>query len=287
MKVAFLGLGIMGMPMAMHLKSKGYNLTVWNRDQKKVLQLGLLPCSLEDTVENRDYVMMCLANDDSVQEVSRKILPFLKKGAVVIDHTTTSAHLAKKLYHVFQERDIHFMDAPMTGGQTGAENGTLVMMCGGDQAVFDKSKTVLSAYASVLEYFGKAGNGQLCKMVNQICIAGIIQALAEGVDFAQKSGIDAEKLFPIIANGAGGSWQMKNRHIMMLRRDFQENVGFPVEWMLKDLNLCLKEGAEIGASLELTSWLKDKYRRIKEEINSRFDASALILLLQNKLDQND
>jgi len=279
MNIAFLGLGIMGTPMSTHLKHKGYNLKVWNRTQSKVSNAGFKVLPLQEVVQDADFIMMCLGNDASVDEMVKIILPFIKKGAVLIDHTTTSAKLSRKLYKICKKSGVNFLDAPMTGGQVGAEKGTLVMMCGGDLEVFEKSKPILEVYTSSLEYFGKTGSGQLCKMVNQIAIAGIIQSLAEAVNFAGKAGIDAHKLFNIIDGGAGGSWQMKNRHKLMISRDFQDNFGFPAEWMLKDLQICLDEGKKINADLNMTEEIAKKYEIITKEINPRFDTSSLILLL--------
>ncbi len=278
MNLAFLGLGIMGSPMALHLKNKGYNVKVWNRTENKIKKAGFEVLPLHNVVKDADFIMMCLGDDLSVNQTTNTILPFVKKGVNIIDHTTTSAELSRKLYTICKEKGVNFLDAPMTGGQLGAESGTLVMMCGGDFEVFEKSKPILQSYTSSLEYFGEIGSGQLCKMVNQIAIAGIIQSLAEAVSFADKAGIDAKKLFKIIEGGAGGSWQMKNRHELMISRDFKENFGFPAEWMLKDLNICLAEGKKLNANLESTAEIAKKYATIVKEINPRFDTSSLILL---------
>lgn len=280
MKLAFLGLGIMGLPMAGHLKEKGFNLKVWNRNSEKVTKFGFEILPLVEVVKDVDCVISCLGNDLSVEEISRQILPVIKKDAIWIDHTTISATLTSKLYQDCKEYSVHFLEAPITGGQAGAETGKLTIMCGGDEEVFKKSLPILNSYALKAEYFGKIGNGQKAKMANQICIAGVLQGLAEAVSFAQKSGLDADKLFKLISGGSAGSWQMQNRHELMISQDYQENFGFPVEWMVKDLNIALNEAQKIGANLHTTSMIKEKYKKIKEEINPRFDTSSLILLLK-------
>lgn len=281
-KVAFIGLGIMGFPMARHLKEKEFDLKVWNRNPEKVKQFGNEILTLEEVIKDADFVISCLGNDASVEEIQKQILPAMKKGAVWIDHTTISATLTMKLYKTCKDYRIDFLEAPVTGGQAGAENGKLTIMCGGDKEIFEKSLPILNSYALKAEYFGQIGNGQKAKMVNQICIASVLQGLAEAVSFAKRAGLDADKLFKLISGGAAGSWQMQNRHELMISENYKENFGFPVEWMVKDLDIALKEAEKIGANLEITSTINEKYKKIKQEINPRFDTSSLILLLTNK-----
>lgn len=285
-KVAFIGLGIMGFPMASHLKNKGFEVSVWNRNfaksQKFVAEVGgFTSQNIKEVVEHADVVIMCLGNDASVREITNSFLKFMKKGAVLVDSTTASAELARELYIKCKEHGIDFLDAPLTGGQGGAVAGTLCVMCGGEEEVFNKTKPVFESYGTKIEYFGKAGSGQIAKMANQICIAGIIQSLAEGVNFAEKAGIDANKLFKLVQTGAGGSWQMINRHEWMLKKNFKENEGFPVEWMVKDLEICLHEAKYNGAKLPIAEEIKDLFKKVATEINPRIDTSSLILLLNN------
>lgn len=280
MKLSFLGLGIMGLPMARHLKEKGFDLKVWNRNPLKVEQFGQEALPIEEVLKDSDFVLSCLGNDASVEDIGNKILPSMKKGATWVDHTTISAVMTKKLYDLCGEFEVNFLEAPVTGGQAGAENGKLTIMCGGDLEVFEKALPVLQSYALKIEYFGEVGNGQKAKMVNQICIAGVLQGLSEAIDFAKKCGLDAGKLFNLISGGAAGSWQMANRSELMISGDYKENFGFPVEWMVKDLNICLEEAKQIGANLEITNQINERYKKIKEEINPRFDTSSLILLLK-------
>ena len=214
---------------------------------------------------------MCLGDDKSVENIMNQVLPFAKKDAIFIDHTTISAETTKNL-----AKKCIFLDAPVTGGQGGAEAGTLAILCGGDEAVFKKCKPIMQSYGKNIEYFGVSGSGQIAKMANQICIAGIIQSLAESVNFAKKSGLDCQKLYKTIGQGAGSSWQMNNRAEWMIDGNFEPNKGFPVEWMIKDLNICLDEAEKIGADLPITTAINEKYKKIE---NKRIDTSSLILLL--------
>lgn len=287
-KVAFFGLGIMGLPMARYLQKSGTSLRVWNRNYKKAEEFvatygAYTSKNIEEVVKDVDFAIMCLGNDNSVEEITfgeNGFVKFMKKGSVVVDHTTTSANISKNLYKRCEELGIEFVDAPVTGGQAGAENGALTIMCGGKKDVFEKVKNVISCYTKNIEYFGAVGSGQVAKMANQICIAGILASLAEAIDLAQKSGIDADRLFKLISSGAAGSWQMANRHEMMIKRDYKENIGFPVEWMIKDLEYCIKKGEEIGCKLDITREITAKYKQVRDEINARFDTSSLILLLK-------
>jgi 3-hydroxyisobutyrate dehydrogenase len=282
-KVTFLGLGIMGSPMSRHIKKAGFDLTVWNRNAEKAEKFAEdfqanYTADLALAVTEADVVLMCLGNDKSVQDTVNIILPAMKKGAVLIDHTTTSAKLARHLYETCKTAGVNFLEAPVTGGQIGAEQGKLTMMCAGDEQVYQQVLPILDVYALKREYFGKSGNGQAAKMMNQICIAGILQSLAEAVNFAKKEGLDTDKLFQLLATGAGGSWQMANRYALMVSGDYQENFGFPVEWMLKDLGICIDEAEAVGANLEIIKVIRDKYQEINDTINPRFDSSSLVLL---------
>ena len=283
-KVAFIGLGIMGFPMARHLKKAGFEVSVWNRNHEKALKFteefgGFTSTELKEVVKDADFIMTCLGNDNSVETIAGEFLPFIKHGSTLIDHTTVSANLSRKLYAKCKSFQIDFLEAPLTGGQAGAENGKLTVLCGGEKQVFEKSLPILQVYGSRIEYFGETGNGQTAKMVNQICIAGIIQSLAEAISFAKKAGLDADKLFKTIGAGAGSSWQMNNRHELMISGDYKENVGFPVEWMVKDLGIALEEAERIGADLKITSEINELFKKVQTEISQRFDTSSLILLL--------
>lgn len=284
-KVSFLGLGIMGYSMAKHLKNKGYNLSVWNKSFNKAQKFvsendAFTSEDISEVVQDSDFIFMCLGDDKSVEDVMNEVIMYAGQGAVIVDHTTTSADLARTLYDLCLQKGLYFLDAPVTGGSNGAQNGTLTIMCGGDKEVFEKTRQVMQSYGDKIEYFGKAGQGQTCKMVNQICIAGLLQALSEAVNFAQKAGLDTEKLFNTINAGAGSSWQMNNRINWMLQKQYQENEGFPVEWMIKDLNICLEEAKNIGADLKITSEVNELYKQIAKKISPRIDTSSLVLLLK-------
>jgi 3-hydroxyisobutyrate dehydrogenase-like beta-hydroxyacid dehydrogenase len=285
MKIAFLGLGVMGAPMAGHLSAKGYHTTVWNRSRAKSQQWlthyqGSMSETAIDAVKNASCVMMCLGNDESVDNVTRHlqdgILDHMKAGALLIDHTTASADLARRLYHDAKKRGIGFLDAPVSGGQAGAKNAQLTIMCGGDEADFEAAKPIMESYASKIRHLGASGNGQLCKMVNQICIAGLVQALAEGVNFALKSGLDAYQVFETISSGAAGSWQMNNRHAWMIESDFQDNKGFAIDWMRKDLAMCFEEAAKHNVHLPVTQLVDTLYQELQSAEKGRLDTSALI-----------
>ena len=270
MKIAFLGLGIMGFNMAKHLQ-KNHDIKVWNRNGEKTVKFGQEVLSLGDVVKDVDFIIMCLGDDKSVEDIVNQVLSFAKKDAIFIDHTTISAETTKKL-----ATKCIFLDAPVTGGQGGSEAGTLAILCGGEKEVFEKCKPIMQSYGKNIEYFGVSGSGQIAKMANQICIAGIIQSLAESVNFAKKSGLDCQKLYKTIGQGAGSSWQMNNRAEWMIDGNFEPNKGFPVEWMIKDLNICLDEAEKIGADLPITTAINEKYKKIE---NKRIDTSSLILLL--------
>jgi 3-hydroxyisobutyrate dehydrogenase-like beta-hydroxyacid dehydrogenase len=284
-KIAFLGLGIMGFPMARHLIQKGFKVSVWNRNFAKAKKFmeefgGLASEKIENIVKDADYVITCLGNDASVESISSEFLPFMKKGACFIDHTTISANLTRKLFEKCKSFEVDFLEAPVTGGQAGAENGKLTILCGGERGVFEKSLEVLQIYGVKIEYFGEAGMGQSAKMVNQIAIAGIIQSLAEAINFAEKAGLETEKLMKTLSIGAGSSWQMNSRHELMISGDYKENFGFPVEWMVKDLEIAIEEASKINADLKITAEVNSLFKKVRDEISPRFDTSSLILLLK-------
>ncbi len=281
-KVAFLGLGVMGFPMAGHLKAKGYEVTVYNRTAAKSEAWvqkhgGQSAATPGEAARGADFVAMCVGNDRDLAEVSAAALEGMKKGAVLIDHTTASADVARRIYAEARERGIDFIDAPVSGGQAGAENGKLTVMCGGDAAPFERAKPVMDCYARAVTLLGGAGAGQLTKMVNQICIAGLVQALAEGIAFAEKAGLDPNLVLDVISKGAAQSWQMENRGKTMVERQF--NFGFAVDWMRKDLAICLDEAKRNGASLPVTALVDQFYGDVQKAGGSRFDTSSLLIRL--------
>ncbi len=281
-KVAFLGLGVMGFPMAGHLKAKGYEVTVYNRTAAKSEAWvqkhgGQSAATPGEAARGADFVAMCVGNDRDLAEVSAAALEGMKKGAVLIDHTTASADAARRIYAQARERGIDFIDAPVSGGQAGAENGKLTVMCGGDAAPFERAKPVMDCYARAVTLLGGAGAGQLTKMVNQICIAGLVQALAEGIAFAEKAGLDPNLVLDVISKGAAQSWQMENRGKTMVERKF--DFGFAVDWMRKDLAICLDEAKRNGASLPVTALVDQFYGDVQKAGGSRFDTSSLLIRL--------
>ncbi|MBI3716603.1 MAG: NAD(P)-dependent oxidoreductase [Betaproteobacteria bacterium] len=281
-KIAFLGLGVMGYPMAGHLKAKGFEVTVYNRTKAKaeawVKQhggaLGETPAA---AVQGADMVMMCVGNDRDLMEVGQAALAAMKSGGLLVDHTTASADAARQLYAVAKAKGIAFIDAPVSGGQAGAEKGQLTVMCGGDQAAFERAKPVIDSYAKATTLMGASGAGQLTKMVNQICIAGLVQALSEGLAFAEKAGLDGNLVLDVISKGAAQSWQMENRGRTMLKREF--NFGFAVDWMRKDLGICLEEAKRNGARLPVTAVIDQFYGEVQQAGGNRFDTSSLITRL--------
>jgi 3-hydroxyisobutyrate dehydrogenase len=285
-KVAFLGLGVMGYPMAGHLKTKGgHDVTVYNRTaakaEKWVAQFGGKSAPTpKQAAEGQDFVMCCVGNDDDLREVTlgpNGAFAAMKKGAVFVDHTTASAEIARDLYKAAQERGFDCVDAPVSGGQAGAENGVLTVMCGGDAAVFERAKPVIDSYARACNLLGAPGAGQLAKMVNQICIAGLVQGLSEGLHFAKKAGLDIEKLIATISKGAAQSWQMENRYKTMTEGKF--DFGFAVDWMRKDLGICLSEARRNGAHLPVTALVDQFYSEVQAMGGKRWDTSSLIARL--------
>jgi 3-hydroxyisobutyrate dehydrogenase len=286
-KVAFVGLGVMGYPMAGHLKNKGgHDVTVYNRTGAKadkwVAQYGGKSAPTpKAAAHGQDLVMICVGNDNDLREVTlgdNGVYAGAGKGSIVVDHTTASAAIARELHGEAKKRGFDFVDAPVSGGQAGAENGVLTVMCGGDEATFAKAEKVIAAYARACNLLGSPGSGQLAKMVNQICIAGTVQGLAEGLHFAQKAGLDIEKLIATISKGAAQSWQMENRYKTMAAGKF--DFGFAVDWMRKDLSICLDEARRNGAHLPVAALIDQFYSEVQKMGGKRWDTSALIALLQ-------
>ena len=282
MKLAFLGLGVMGYPMAGHLQKGGHSVMVYNRNAEKSAKWvasygGASAATPRDAAQGADIVMMCVGNDNDVRSViygADGALAGLEANAVLVDHTTASANVAREVYAAATKAGKHFIDAPVSGGQAGAENGKLTIMCGGDQAAFDQVKDVLALYAKAVTLMGPSGAGQLTKMVNQICIAGLVQALAEGLAFAQKAGIDAKLVLDVISKGAAQSWQMENRGTTMVDGKF--DFGFAVDWMRKDLGICLDEAKRNGARLPVTALVDQFYADVQQAGGNRLDTSSLI-----------
>jgi 3-hydroxyisobutyrate dehydrogenase len=285
-KVAFLGLGVMGYPMAGHLKAKGgHEVTVYNRTAAKAEKWaaqfgGKAVATPKAAAEGQDFVMCCVGNDNDLREVTLGpdgAFAGMGKGKVFVDHTTASAEIARELYAAAKKSGFECMDAPVSGGQAGAENGVLTVMCGGDTGTFDKAKPVIDSYARACNLMGEAGSGQLAKMVNQICIAGLVQGLSEGLHFAKKAGLDIEKLVATISKGAAQSWQMENRYKTMAADKF--DFGFAVDWMRKDLSICLGEARKNGANLPVTALVDQFYAEVQKMGGKRWDTSSLIARL--------
>jgi 3-hydroxyisobutyrate dehydrogenase len=284
-QLAFLGLGVMGYPMAGHLRRAGHDVTVYNRTAAKAEQWvaqhgGRAARTPEDAAGDADVVLMCVGNDDDVRAVAGRALTTMKAGTVLVDHTTASAEVARETHAAAKARSVGFLDAPVSGGQAGAENGKLTIMVGGDDDVFARAEPLLAHYARAVTLMGGPGSGQLTKMVNQICIAGLVQALAEGIDFATRAGLDAERVIDVISKGAAQSWQMENRAKTMIadRYDF----GFAVDWMRKDLGICLAEARRNGGTLPVTALVDQFYGRVQQMGGGRWDTSSLLRALRAK-----
>jgi 3-hydroxyisobutyrate dehydrogenase len=286
-KVAFLGLGVMGYPMAGHLRNKGgHEVTVYNRTTAKAEKWasehgGGFAATPAEAARDKEFVFSCVGNDDDLRSVALGpdgAFSTMGKGSVFIDNTTASAEVARELAAAAKERGIGFIDAPVSGGQAGAENGVLTVMCGGDQAVFDKAKPVIESFARMVGLLGPTGAGQLTKMINQICIAGLVQGLAEGLHFGKKAGLDIEKVVDVISKGAAGSWQMENRHKTMNAGKY--DFGFAVDWMRKDLGICLDEADRNGAKLPVTALVDQFYKEIQGMGGQRWDTSSLMARLE-------
>ncbi len=285
-KLAFLGLGVMGYPMAGHLKNKGgHEVTVYNRTAAKSAKWvaqhgGKSAATPKEAAEGQDFVMMCVGNDNDVREVAlgpNGAFMGVKKGTVFVDHTTASAEIARVLHAEAKKRGFDFVDAPVSGGQAGAENGVLTVMCGGDAEPYGRAEPVIASYARMCKLLGASGSGQLAKMVNQICIAGLVQGLAEGIHFAKKAGLDIEALIATISKGAAQSWQMENRYKTMTAGKFE--FGFAVDWMRKDLSICLAEARRNGANLPISALIDQFYSEVQKMGGSRWDTSSLIARL--------
>ena len=282
LRAAFIGLGTMGFPMAGHLANAGLAMTVYNRTASRASRWqqqhpGLTADNPAAAADGADLVFVCVGNDDDLRQVTlgpEGSLQTLKPDAILIDHTTASAAMARELSQACQDRDAHFIDAPVSGGQQGAENGQLSIMCGGNPAIYQRALPVLEHYAKACNLLGPAGSGQLTKMVNQICVAGLVQALSEGVAFANNAGLDAKKVFETISQGAASSWQMIHRHQTMIDDEFDH--GFAVDWMRKDLDICLQEAVRNGTPLPVTSQVNDFYRELQAMGGGRWDTSALL-----------
>ena len=281
-KVSFIGLGVMGYPMAGHLVKSGYQVSVYNRTPEKAKawqsefggEVGNTPF---ESANGADVVFVCVGNDEDVREVvygENGALAGLKKGGILVDHTTASAELARELNEAAKEQGKGFIDAPVSGGQAGAENGVLTVMAGGEEATFNKVSSVMSAFARFSQLMGPAGSGQLAKMVNQICIAGVVQGLAEGFSFAEKVGLDPDKLVETISKGAAGSWQMENRYKTMFAGEY--DFGFAVDWMRKDLSIAFAEADKNEVPLPMTRMVDGFYQEVQEAGGSRWDTSSLI-----------
>lgn len=287
-KVAFIGLGVMGYPMAGYLQKAGHDVTVYNRTTAKAEKwVGEYGGAHADTpakaAEGCDFVMACVGNDDDLRSVTSGpggAFEAMKAGSIFVDHTTASAKVAKELYAIAKANGVEFVDAPISGGQAGAENGALTVMCGGDQAPYDSAKPLIDAYSKSCRLIGESGSGQLCKMVNQICIAGLVQGLAEAMEFANKSGLDGRAVVDVISKGAAQSWQMENRYEWVLDGDFQDNKGFAVDWMRKDLGICLEQANEVGAQLPVTALVDQFYADVQAMGGRRWDTSSLVMRLK-------
>ncbi|MCE2509851.1 MAG: NAD(P)-dependent oxidoreductase [Alphaproteobacteria bacterium] len=285
-RVAFIGLGVMGYPMAGHLARVGHEVTVANRTQAKAATWigehpGRLAKTPKEAAANADFVFTCVGNDADLRNVALGkdgALASMTEGTVFIDHTTASAQIARELAEKGQAGGIGFLDAPVSGGEAGARQGLLSIMAGGHEGDFERAKPVMAAYGRTIEHMGNAGSGQLTKMVNQICVAGLLEALAEGLDFGERAGLDMEKVLSVITKGAAQSWQMENRSKTMLEGKF--DFGFAVKWMRKDLDICFREAEKTGATLPVTKLVERFYAEIAEMGGERWDTSSLIARLK-------
>ena len=285
-KIAFLGLGVMGYPMAGHLHAAGHRVTVYNRSgekaQKWVAQHGgAMAATPKEAAAGADFVMACVGNDDDLRAVTLGqdgAFAGMQEGAVFVDHTTVSAAVTEELYEIGKSKALAFVDAPISGGQAGAENGALSIMCGGDQQAYDAAAPVMASYARICRRLGESGSGQKTKMCNQIAIAGLVQGLSEALHFAEKAGLDGRAVVEVISQGAAGSWQMSNRYETMLDDHFEH--GFAVDWMRKDLAICLEAAEENDASLPVTALVDQFYKDVQKLGGGRWDTSSLFKRLR-------
>lgn len=286
MKLAFIGLGVMGFPMASHLCKAGHDVTVFNRTQSKAdkwlttNQQGRIATSPAKAALDCDIIFTCVGNDADIEQVllgPDGVITTIKRGAIVVDHSTVSADISRKLNRTFIEKNCAFIDAPVSGGQQGAENGRLTVMCGGDENAYSIVAPYIRCYARECQLMGPSGNGQLTKMVNQICITGLIQSLAEALNFATSAGLNAEQVISVISKGAAQSWQMENRYKTMLAGEFSH--GFAVDWMRKDLGICFEEAKRNGSALPVAALVDQFYALVQQRGGGRFDTSSLLTLL--------
>jgi len=286
--LAFIGLGTMGYPMAGHLLRAGFTVTVWNRTPQKSNQWqqeygGNISNSPADAAANADIILTCVGRDEDLHEVllgDNGVIHSIKSSSLVIDHSTVSANISRTMAAAFSALDCGFIDAPVSGGQQGAINGQLSIFCGGNADDISKAQPVLASYAKAQAHLGPVGHGQLAKMVNQICVAGVIQGLAEGMRFAELAGLDVDQVMQLVGQGAGSSWQLLNRHKTM-QQDHYEH-GFAVDWMRKDLDIVLAESAQLGLNLPITTVINDFYREVQVMGGGRWDTSSLLKRLQNQ-----
>ena len=286
MKLSFIGLGVMGYPMAGFLSKAGHDVTVFNRTTSKAEKWcaeyhGKLAVSPKEAAKSAEIAFICVGNDDDVREVildEEGAIHGLEKSAIIVDHTTASARLAVEIYDEARKHDINFLDAPLSGGQAGAESGQLTIMVGGDREVFDKALPIMDCYAKACTLIGEAGSGQKAKMVNQICIASLIQGLSEALHFAKRENLDISAVMGAISQGAAQSWQMENRWQTMIDDEF--DFGFAVEWMRKDLEIAIDEAERVNANLEVTKLINEFYKDIEKIGGKRFDTSSLIKRLE-------
>ena len=283
--VSFIGLGVMGYPMAGHLQNKGYNVTVYNRTTAKAEKWveeykGSMAKTPGEASQNSEIVFMCVGRDEDIIEVMEGeggILSNVAEGSIIVDHTTASAEIARNYYQKLKDKKLSFLDAPVSGGQAGAENGVLSIMIGGDEKDYNTVKPVLTSYGKAVELIGPSGSGQIAKMINQICIAGLVQGLSEAMAFGKKSNVDMEKVLSVISKGAAQSWQMENRYRTMLDGKF--DYGFAVDWMRKDLSICFNEASKNGAILPVTKIVDKYYEEVQKNGGNRFDTSSLMTLV--------
>jgi len=286
-KVAFLGLGVMGYPMAGHLAAAGHQVTVFNRTSAKADKWvaqhgGASAATPAEAAKDAEFIFACVGEDDDVRQMTigkDGAFSAMQKGAVFIDNTTASADVAREIYAAANTHGLHFIDAPVSGGQAGAENGKLTVMCGGDEAAYNRAEPLMACYGARVTLMGASGAGQLTKMVNQICIAGLVQGLSEALNFGQKAGLDMDKVLGVVSGGAAQSWQMENRGSTMIRDEF--DFGFAVDWMIKDLKICLAEAANNGAELPVTATVAQFYKAVSNKGFGRNDTSSLIRLLNS------
>ncbi|HEX3674189.1 MAG TPA: NAD(P)-dependent oxidoreductase [Rhizomicrobium sp.] len=288
LRVCFLGLGVMGYPMAGHLARAGHDVTVYNRTGEKAARWvkeygGKSAPTPAEAAANMDAVLACVGRDEDLREITlgrHGAFVTMKRDAIFVDHTTASAGIARELAEAASQRGIHFVDAPVSGGEQGAKNGQLTIMCGGGQVAYARAEPIIAVYARQCRHMGEAGAGQLTKMVNQICIAGLVQALSEGLSFARKAGLDPLAVVEVISKGAAQSWQMENRHKTMLENHFEH--GFAVEWMRKDLAIVLEEARRNGSSLPVTALVDQFYAEVEKMGGKRWDTSSLFARLDRR-----